>query len=105
MDGEVKAAVQQPVLDLLGEQPLHADPAQGSILHPVAGRADDGNLDRAGCRQSRMRSGQTPARLLGLGEGERAAARADANNGRHARDFEKAPPWAQLVAISWREPR
>jgi hypothetical protein len=65
MDGEVKAAVQQLVLDLLGEQPLHTDPAQGPILHPVAGRADDGNLDRAGCRQSRMRSGQMPARLLG----------------------------------------
>jgi hypothetical protein len=34
-----------------------------------------------------MRGSQTPARLFGLGEGERAAACTDAENGIHGYDF------------------
>jgi hypothetical protein len=83
MHGEVEAAVQQAVLDLLGEQALAADLGQRPVLHLVAGGADDDDLDRAGHGQGRMGVGQAPPRLLGLDEGERAAARPDAKNRGH----------------------
>ena len=58
MDGAVDAAVQQRLLDLLGEQPLAADLQQPAVLHAVAGGGDrDQRRDRA-----RRRSGPRPAR-------------------------------------------
>ena len=39
MDGAVDAAVEQRLLDLLGEQALAADLQQRAVLHPVAGGA------------------------------------------------------------------
>ena len=78
MDGDVDLARQQGLLDLLGEQALAADLAQRAILHLVAGGLDDANLDAAGRGQMRMGGDQARARLVRLGEGERRAARADA---------------------------
>ena len=75
MDGEIDAADDQRLLDLLGEEALAADLLQLAVLHPVAGGADDGDLRR---RQIGMSRGETLLYFLRLRQRQRAAAGADA---------------------------
>src|SRR5262249_36885085 len=74
VDREIDAAVQQRLLDLLGEQALAADLLQLSVLHPVARGADDRDLRG---RQVGMCRGQTLLHLARLGQRHGAAAGAD----------------------------
>src|SRR5262245_55779057 len=75
MHRELDPAGAERLLDLLGEQALAAGLRQRPVADHVAGGADDLELDPF--RGKRMRGGQTIAHLFGLGERERAAARAD----------------------------
>ena len=50
--GEVDPAVQQRLVDLLGEQPLAADLRQRPVLHRVAGGADDVLLEHVRSRST-----------------------------------------------------
>ena len=79
MHGEVDAAGEQRVLDLLGEQALAADLRQRAVADHVAAGADDLDADALG--REPMRRGQARAHLPGLDQRERAAARADAQHG------------------------
>ena len=75
MDGEVDAAVEQGGIDFLGEQTLAASLGERPILDDVAAGANDG--DRDARLVPAVGGGETAARLLRLGEGERRAARAE----------------------------
>ena len=75
MDGKLDGALQQRLLDLLGEQALAADLVQLAVLDPVAGGADDHDL---GFGQVGPGGLQPVADQMGLGQRQRTAARADA---------------------------
>ena len=78
MHRKIDAAVEQRLVDLLGEQPFAADLGERPVLHPVAGRADRDDLDHPGRRELGMRRQQAVAHQLGLAQRHRAAARSDA---------------------------
>jgi hypothetical protein len=85
MHREIDGALDQRLLDLLGEEALAADLLEPDILNPVAGGADDGDL---GGRQIGMRGGKPRLHLLRLGQRQGAAAGADAESAvgvRHGR--------------------
>ena len=84
MDGESIAAVEQRLLDLLGEQALAADLGERPVGDAVAGGADDDDFDRAGRGERGMRRRQPLAPPRGLGQRQLAAAGADAQSGRDA---------------------
>ena len=75
MHGEVDPALEQGGIDFLGEQALAASLGERPILDEVAAGANDG--DRHAPLVPAVRGGQPAARLLGLREGERRAARAE----------------------------
>ena len=75
VDGEVDAAVEQGGIDFLGEQTFAAGLGERPILDHVAAGANDGDCDAR--LVPAVRGGETAARLLRLGEGERRAARAE----------------------------
>jgi hypothetical protein len=77
MHGQIDAAIQQSVLDLLGEQPLAAHLAQRAILDAVTAGLDDDRFEKA--LGQAMDRDQPPAHLVGLGQRQRAAARTDAD--------------------------
>jgi hypothetical protein len=75
MHRAIDAPIDQRLLDLLGEQPLAADIGKAAVLDAIAAGADDHGFDRlvrdqAGCDQH-------AAYEAGLGQRQRAAARAD----------------------------
>ena len=55
---EVDAAVEQRLVDLLGEQALAADLRQAAVLHRVAGGADGVLLEHVEAAQHRAEAGQ-----------------------------------------------
>ena len=69
--GEVDAAVQQRLVDLLGEQALAAEVGQAAVLHRIAGGADDGGFGGSV-------GSQGVDHQAGLDQGERRASGADA---------------------------
>ena len=78
MHRKVDGAIEQRLLDFLGEQPLAAGFRERPVLDVVPGGADRDELDPGarkpvGCEERR-------ANELGLFEGQRAAARADPQN-------------------------
>src|SRR6476661_8797195 len=73
MHREIDRARDERLLDLLGEQPLAADVRERTILHRVAGGADDLDLDALGRDALR----QPRPHHAGLRERKRTAARAD----------------------------
>src|SRR6516165_8576374 len=75
MHGEIDGASDERLLDFLGEEALAAGLRQRPVADDVAGGAD--HLELEALRGERMRGGQAIAHLFGLGERERAAARAD----------------------------
>jgi hypothetical protein len=75
MHGDVDGACQQGLFDLAGEQALAADLFQGAVLNLVAGDLDHHDLECPG-RQGKG-GGKAVARLMGLRQRQRAAARAD----------------------------
>jgi hypothetical protein len=79
MHGEVDGAGEERLLDLFGEQALAADLGERPIADQVAGGADD--LDRDPLGAEPVGGGEPRAHLMRLGERERAAARADAQDG------------------------
>ncbi len=88
MDGQIGAAIEQRLLQLLGEQPLAARLGQSAILDAVARGLQDHDLDGAGGGEMGMGRDQAITGLMGLRQRQRAAARADAERlGRHAANF------------------
>ena len=80
MHGEIDAAVEQRLLDLLGEQALAADLGQRAVLDRVAGGADDDELDRV---LAHIQGGRQPgAHRARLHQRQRAAAGADTQDRR-----------------------
>ena len=75
MHGDVDAAGEQRLLDLLGEQALAAGLRQRPVLDAVAAGRDHHDLERV-LRQA-MRRHQPRARLMRLRQRQRAAARSD----------------------------
>ena len=73
----VDAAVQQRLLDLLGEQALAADLHQAAVLDAVAGGGDDAPATAASSPPSA--AAMRRAASSGLGQGELGAAGADAD--------------------------
>ena len=80
MHGEIDRAVEQRLLDLLGEQSLAAGFGERPVENLVAGSADGDELDLR--REKPVRGDQPLAHLLRLLERQRAAARADAQKRR-----------------------
>ena len=80
MHREVDAAVEQRLLDLLGEQALAADLGQRAILDDVARGPDHRDLDRLG--RDAMSGREPRAHLMRLPQRQRAAAGADAQKRR-----------------------
>ena len=80
MHREIDGAGAERLLDLLGEQALAAGLGQRPVLDHVAGGAD--GLDRDLIGSNAMRGGEAGAHFPRLGERERAAARADAQQRR-----------------------
>ena len=76
MHREIDGAVEQRLLDLLGEQALAADLRERPVLDHVAGGADRHDRDRVGCDPVGGR--QPGTHLVRLPQRQRAAARADA---------------------------
>ncbi len=81
MHRAVDGAGEQRLFELLGEEPLAAERGQRAVAEPVAGGPDRHRLDRAGRGQLGMGLRQPRAQLGRLGERQRAAARADAQEG------------------------
>ena len=81
VDGAVDAAVEQGLLDLLGEQALAADLQQPAVLDAVAGGGDDDQRARPPSASSGRRPGRRRCALhqAGLGQGQLGAAGADAD--------------------------
>ena len=73
MDGGVDSPLRQRRLDFLCEQALAADIGQPAVEYPVAGGADDRDLDI----EARLARPQCGGRLFRLPESEPAAARAE----------------------------
>eukprot|EP00958_Prasinococcus_capsulatus_P015766 scaffold1690_cov366-Prasinococcus_capsulatus_cf.AAC.2 len=80
--GDVDAAVQEGLVDLLGEEALAANVRQGLAEHLVAGGLDHHDLQRALLRQVRVRRLEQVARHVRLRQGQRRAAGADLDRGR-----------------------
>ena len=78
-DGKVDPAVEQGLLDLLGEEALAAGVGERPVLDHVTGGADGLDLDRVG--RPAVRGGEAVAHRARLRQRERAAARADAEDG------------------------
>ena len=83
MHREIDRTVDERLFDLLGEQSLAAGIRQRAVLDGVARGADHAKGDRAG--GPAMRGSEAVAHLPGLRQRQRAAARADAQEGRNAR--------------------
>src|SRR5260370_41294457 len=79
MDRRVDLARKHRGVDLLGEKPLSARLREGSVLDPVARRADDDDLEPRFLAS--VRGGEQTARLVGLRERERRSARANSHQG------------------------
>ena len=79
MHREIDRAVDQRLVDLLGEQPLAADVGERPVLHHVSGRADRAQFDSPGVEA--VGGGKPRAHLARLRERKRTAARADAQRG------------------------
>jgi hypothetical protein len=77
MDGQVDAAVQHRLVQLLGEQALAARLLQAAVLDAVAGGDDGDDLERA----IGVGDGKCVADKAGLRQGQGGAARADADGG------------------------
>ena len=73
---------QQRLLDLLDEQALAAGLGQRPVLDRVAGGPDGDDLDGVGRGERRHRGGERVAHQAGLGQGQLAAARAEAEEGK-----------------------
>ena len=65
MHRKIDAAVDQRLVDLLGEQPFAADLGKPPVLHPIAGRADRDDFHHLGRRELGMRGRQAFAHQLG----------------------------------------
>jgi hypothetical protein len=77
VDGEVDSAIDQRLVDLLGEEALAADLGQGPVLDPVARGGDDVLLEhRAGAPQHRAEAPDDLEEVPRLPEREGGAARA-----------------------------
>lgn len=76
MNRDVDPAIEQGLLDFLGEEPLAADFRQGPVLDPVAGGLDDNDLERVFGK--RMGRHQPVAGFMSLRQRQLAASRADA---------------------------
>src|SRR5918994_69301 len=87
MHREVDAARQERGLDLLAEQALATEFGERPVDHPIAGRPDRHDLERAERRQLRMRILQRATGQRRLDARQRRAAGADAQSGRHDRDL------------------
>ena len=74
MDGQVDAAVEQRLLDFLGEQPFAAGLGEGAVLDRVAAYADD--LERDALDLPALRVGEAAPRLVRLDERQGRTARA-----------------------------
>jgi hypothetical protein len=84
MDGAVDAALQQGLLDLLGEHALAADLQQTAVLHPVAGGGDDDQRGGRGhgggvLRVGAQGGGDAALHVAGLGEAELRATGANSD--------------------------
>ena len=88
MDGAVDLAIEQGLLDLLGEEPLAADFQQAAVLDPVAGGGDD----HQGGDAVRVLGGgaeggdDPPLHLPRLGEGKLGATGPDPDRLLHTHD-------------------
>jgi hypothetical protein len=82
VDGEIHPPVQQRLVDFLGEQAFAADIGQPSVLHGVAGGADDVFLEHVHPPQHRAELADLCQERPRLPQRERRAARADTQ--RHA---------------------
>ena len=80
MHGEIDAVIAQRLLDLLGEQTLAADLGERTVLDDVARGLDHGDRDRL--RRDAMGRREPRLHLVGLPQGERAAAGADTHKRR-----------------------
>ena len=76
---EIDPAVDQRLLDLLGEQAFAAEIGERPVAHEIARGADDHDLDRV--VRDVVRGGERGLRGAGLPERKRAAARAEAEEG------------------------
>ena len=93
MDRGIDPPLGQRRFDLFGKQALAADIGQPAVANPVAGRADDGDLDiEVGVLRP-----QGGRRLLRLPESERTAARAETDF-RHGQRVTRSGPPAQSAA-------
>lgn len=93
VDGSVDPPLGKRRFDLFREQALAADIGQPAVANPVAGRADDGDLDiEVGVLRP-----QGGRRLLRLPESERTAARAETDF-RHGQRVTCSGPPAQSAA-------
>ena len=81
---EIDGAIEQRLLDFLGEQPLAADIGQRTVLDRIAGGADDLMISIA-CFLDALRRRQQPAHHMRLRQRQRAAARADTQTDRGLR--------------------
>ena len=79
MHGHIDGVRQQGALNLLGEHAVAADLRQRQVAHHVAGRFDQDQLDGPRRGQRPQPSGD----VIGLPEGQRTAARADAQRRNH----------------------
>ena len=77
MHGDVDLARQQRLLDLLGEKALAAGVGERPVLDAVAGGLDGANLERM--PPGAVRRLQPLLHFARLGQGQRRAARADAD--------------------------
>ena len=75
MHGEIDRAVEQGVVDLLGEQALAAEVAERLVPDAVARRGD--GLERDGVLSEAVRIDEQRPHMVRLPQSERASARAD----------------------------
>ena len=81
MHRRVDGAVQQRLLDLLGEKALAADLRQSPVEDLVAGGLDNDDFDGLVVGQIAVGLGQTAFNFVRLSQGERAASGPEAENG------------------------
>ena len=80
-DRQIDPAVQQSLVDFLGEQALAADIGQGPVEHLVPGGLDDFDGQHAISRQDRIGDAKAVPHLMGLDQGQGAAACANTKGG------------------------
>src|SRR5215472_18147217 len=78
MHRQIDAAVEQSLLDLLGEEALAPDLGEHAILNAVATRSNGNDLDRPRRSKIRVSRGEAVANKHGLMQCHRAAAGTDA---------------------------